>query len=297
MAIYVTHDIIDSRWRHRSGRIVWYWIYWVANIMFIAAFFVYFIAQVGGPDPDHKEAAAALVVMVVNTLSLMKIFRGLMAFQTTVILAQRFRLARSFQLRHSGPRPIRVMAINPLSVMRNSDGVTTSWNDLIENSMFFERSSQLRHSGVRHIRAYGEYVGDLVQKNASCLLDDDSPGDSARVAWWALVWAVLRRKPFHKCCVHRPGPESGFAHLSKVPVLQDANDLIIMAVAWVWGCLSQVCVKFSPAHFHPTPQVLLGLAALFWSTLDTVNNYRCCWRPVGCMLWEAADVMYCTLFC
>ena len=205
MALYITHDVIDSRWRRRRTRISWYRAYWFANIIFIVAFFVYFVAQVGGPDPDHKEAAASLVVMAVNILSIMKIFRGLMAFQATAILAHRFGLARAVQ-----PR------------------------------------------GARHIWAYEEYVGDLVDKNASCLLDDDSPGEGARVAWWRLVWANLWGKPWHKLRVHKPGAEaeSGIAYLMKGPVLQDSKDLIIMAVAWVWGCLSQVCVNFSPARRH-----------------------------------------------
>ena len=203
MALYVFHDVIDSRWRRRRDSSAWYWLYVAANAVFIQAFVVYIFAQIGGANADHKEAAAALVAMVVNVFTLMKILRGLLALQTTTILAQRFRLARP-------PQP----------------------------------------HGARPILAYGEYVGDLVDKTSSCLLDDDSPGDGARVAWLALIWAVLGRKSWYKCRVHKSEAESGYSHFMKVPVLQDANDLIIMAVAWVWGCLSQVCAYFSPPHRH-----------------------------------------------
>ena len=221
MALYVFHDVIDSRWRRRGDSIAWYWAYFSANVVFIPAFGVYFAAQIGGANADHKEAAAALVAMLVNLHTLMKIFRGLMMLQTTMVLAQRFGLARPFQ-----PR------------------------------------------GARHIWAYGEYVGDLVAKNASCLLDDDSPGDGARVAWWRLIWAVLRRTPWRKLHVHKPDAGSGFAHLIKGPVLQDAKDLIIMTDVWVWGCLSQVCICFSPAHQHPTSQVVLAPDPAAWSCKD-----------------------------
>ena len=105
------------------------------------------------------------------------------------------------------------------------------------------------------ITRYTEYVGDLVEKSAACLFDDDVPGDSARIAWlkliWIMLWRWLRYRLGHLCMA--------MAMASGVPTsfrpswaLQDANDLIIMITAWLWGSLSQVCPRYTRTAF-PIP--------------------------------------------
>ena len=198
MAMYAANDVIDSRWRHRRYSISSYRVYYAASFISYLVSPFYFWVQVVGDNPDHKEAATTVIAICVNLVTIMKLYHGFLALETTTILAQRFRLARPSQ-------PCR----------------------------------------SKHIFAYGEYVGDLVEKNALCLLNDESYGDGASVAWLRIIFARLQLRHWHKLPVHTRQSDGWLVRVMEAPVLQDANDLIIMAVAWVWGCLSQVRFCFS----------------------------------------------------
>lgn len=264
MALYVFHDVIDARWRRRGPRILWFTAYLAANALFFPAFAVYFAAQVGGDDRDHKEAAGALVAIAVNFIAVRKIVRGLMAFETTAVLAQRFALARNRQPCVGGPFP-RAETAGILQPRVNAETRSpaaqvgqrvSAW--LTECALAPVRATAgmafwpLRlargccllfdkHAGMGQVREYREYVGGLVQMNASCLLDDDVPGDGARVAWLPLIGRMLWRWLWCKLQLHRLACTA--RSFQNTSVLQDANDLIIMTTAWVWACLAQACLR------------------------------------------------------
>ena len=117
------------------------------------------------------------------------------------------------------------------------------------------------HTG--QIRRYTEYVGDLVEKNASCLFDDDVPGDSARIAWlkliWLMLWGWLRYRLGYLCMALGAGARVR-TRLRPSWVLQDANDMIIMTTAWLWGSLSQVCPWLPSRYVHIPRGVLMPCA-------------------------------------
>ena len=123
------------------------------------------------------------------------------------------------------------------------------------------------------ISRYTEYVGDVVEKNASCLFDDDVPGNSARIAWLKLIWLMLWRwLQLEYLCI-APG------RLTKIRPswgLQDANDLIIMVTAWLWGSLSQVRRRDTGAPIPAPPRVRRHKCAFTQTTRQNPQRIIAC---------------------
>lgn len=253
LALYAFHNDIDARWRRRHPSALWVLAYALASTAFIPAFIVYFSAQVSGSD--HKEAATALVAMAVTVFTVRKIIRSFMALEATAVLAQRFALARP-------PEPL-IGELHSLNFVEDqlSTGGTPDYPQAVSGNpsasqprtgQGFSCSTMLRAAwrfATRLMRpqpvlAHSEYVGDLVEMNAACLFDDAVPGDGAQVAWVCLIWAMLWRFLWHSFGLHKLWGAS--RRFQNVSVLQDANDLIVMIVTWVWGCLSQVRAPLPP---------------------------------------------------
>eukprot|EP00892_Ulva_mutabilis_P002581 jgi/Ulvmu1/12323/UM089_0007.1 len=169
MAIYAAHDVIDSRWRRRKPSMRWFAIYLISNVVYITAYVVYVYAQLKEDttvDPpalrNHTEAGTATVAFLVNLLTVRKIVRGFMVFNMLSVVAQRFGLVRP----------------DRSSCCTLRCGCCCA-------------AQQRVH--VPAARWRYEHIGRLVEKNSSVLMDDDFPGDSARLAWLRLVGSMAVR--------------------------------------------------------------------------------------------------------
>eukprot|EP00892_Ulva_mutabilis_P006242 jgi/Ulvmu1/3990/UM183_0009.1 len=179
MALYAAHDVIDSRWRRRKGGLLWFVIYLISNLMWITAYSIYMHAQLGEDaeavppiQANHTEAGAATIAFLVNLLTVRKIVRGFMVFNMLSVVAQRFGLVR--------PDRASTCTLRCFSCCACA-------------------AQQQVHVHVPALRWRYEHAGKLVERNSSVLMDDDFPGDSARLAWLSLIGCMAWRGAASSC--------------------------------------------------------------------------------------------------
>lgn len=104
------------------------------------------------------------------------------------------------------------------------------------------------------ILRYDEYVGDLVEKNAACMFDDDVPGNGSRIGWlWltcVMLWRWVRHEVWNQLRCRGSAGVGAPTGFQTSAVLEDETDLIIMITVWLWGSLSQVRARRMAAALH-----------------------------------------------